>query len=309
MRNVRGDLDAMDLASALQSALPNRLGQSALVSLVATESGQNNLNTISSNFKQFTPSARAIDTVLFYAASHANAYSFVNGPTGFQIDVASDYVTKPSLTDRTLAGLLGLLPEVTRKVVILDVCHAGGIGDYLAKSLYDTSTLAACSASGTTASEPDDSGKGVFTDDLIAELESGVFDLNRIASDIRTDPRDRNALLIGMDLDLRDSGSAIFTGLQPELYESAGTPGRLLPSTTASSPKIALLLQGRMVDQAIQITIDRSVAATNAVALELSTNLRSWLQVGFNPAGSNNVVFAVPATNYTSAFFRAKLVD
>src|SRR5205823_10518820 len=128
--------------------------------LNAANRGSDNASTITAQFDQFRSSVCSGDTVLFYAASHGC------GPSGGCPDplivIASDGTGLNSLA---IANLLRTLPSSVRKIVILDACHAGGMGNDLT-SVVNTSVLAASSKDGTLEYVRAD-GTGVFTDALI----------------------------------------------------------------------------------------------------------------------------------------------
>ena len=316
MNNVRGDLDAADLYYSLQTDLSSIFKQGTTVPLDATASSADNLNIIDAEFNVFLGGVCPNDTVVFYVSSHGNTYASQYSLPGVQLLVSADYATHSGLTTTFIANILDSLPSSTRKVVILDACHSGGIASLLADSVANISILASCSAymltiagitsGGTTPSESD--GTGVFTDALIAELDMGIVDLNRIVNDINDDHLGIYASLIGQDLYLRDSGSAVFTGLQPQLYEGLGFTGNLASNVVSFVQPPPKVLQPTINNGSFQMTLT-NVPTQGAIAIELSTNLTSWLQVAFNPAAGTNIYFSLPTTNYSVAFFRAKAVQ
>jgi hypothetical protein len=307
MNNVSGDVDAADLYLSLWIDLSPifNLG-SMIVSLDAANSTDANLNIINADFNTFMGSVCSNDTVVFYASSHGNPYTVYNGPSGFTVLLSSDYATHEGLSDRYIANLLNSLPSSTRKVVILDSCHSGGIGEYLANSVANISILVASSATGNSQSKTD--GTGIFTHALTTELDMGIVDLNRIANDIKSDRFNTYADLVGQDLALRDFGSAVFMGLEPQLWEGGGFTGNLASNTVnivQLPPKVS---QATIGNGSFQMTLT-NMPTVGAIAIELSTNLISWLQVSFYPAAGTNLHLSFPTTNYTAAYFRTKVVQ
>jgi hypothetical protein len=315
LSGVRGDIDASNLYNHLKTDLSSTFKHGTIVPLDATLTSANNLNIITSQFNQFATSVATNDTVVFYGSSHAVIGNFSDGTSGFVLWLSSDGPSHPGLTYSEFASLLNGLPNSVRKIVILDACHAGGIGDYLANSVKNISILASGFANpvtvgginytGNAFSEAD--GTGVFTDTLIAVLDAGIFDLNRITYDILIDSPNTYAGLYGQNLSLRDSGTAVFAGLQPQLYEGSGFTGNLASNTVSvvqSPPKVS---KARIVSNSFQMTLT-NVPSSGSIAIEVSTNLNSWLQVAFSPAAGTNLSFSFPTTNYTAAFFRTKVV-
>jgi hypothetical protein len=113
--------------------------------------------------------------------------------------------------------------------------------------------------------------------------------------------------LIGQNLYLEDSGSAVFTGLQPQLWEGLGFTGNLAGNTVAAPEPPPSMSQLTITNGSFQTTFT-NMPTNGAVAIEMSTNLISWLQVAFNEAAATNITFNFPTTNNASAFFRTKVV-
>lgn len=315
LSGVRGDIDATNLYNHLKTDLSSVFGQGTIVPLDATLSSANNLSTITSQFNQFATSVYTNDTVVFYASSHALIWNFGAGITGFTLWLSSDGPNNPGLTYSEFASLLNGLPNSVRKVVILDACHAGGIGDYLANSVKNISILASGFANpvtvgginytGNAFSKAD--GTGVFTDTLIAVLDAGIFDLNRITYDILIDSPNTYAGLYGQNLSLRDSGTAIFAGVQPQFYEGSGFTGNLASNTVSVVQSPPGVSHPKVVNGSFQMTLT-NVPSSGSIAIEVSTNLNSWLQVAFSPAAGTNLNYSFSVTNAPYQFFRTKVV-
>src|SRR5205823_12597809 len=99
--------------------------------------------------------------------------------------------------------------------------------------------------------------------------------------------------LIGQDLPLADSGSAIFNGLQPEFYEASSFRGNLVSDGvyTVQSPQFPpRVSQVNVTNKEFQMTLT-NMPSSGSVAIEMSPNLVSWLQVGFTRAGGTNFTF------------------
>jgi caspase domain-containing protein len=300
LNGVRGDRSANNLYTQLQTDPQTILKTGPPLILDAAKRGTDNASALTAQFNQFRSSVCPGDTVLFYAASHGC------GPSGGcpdpRIIIASDGTGLNSLA---IANLLMTLPSSVRKIVILDACHVGGMGHDLT-SVVNTSVLAASSIDGTLEYVQAD-GTGVFTDALIQELYNHIFDLNQIAIDITNDRLKFYVNLIGQDLLLADSGSAIFNGLQPEFYEASTFRGNLVSDgayTVQSPPRVS---QANVTNNAFQMTLT-NMPSSGSVAIEMSPNLVSWLQVGFTPAGGTNFTFNFPTTNNANAFFKAKVI-
>lgn len=300
LNNVRGDIDATNLYSHLETDLGSIFKSGSIVYLDATGTVAGNLNIISSRFRQFTNSVCPNDTVVFYVSSHGT----IN--YGAQIDVSTNLAD--GITASYSAALLNSLPATARKIVFLDACHSGAVAYGLDDNVPNIAILAASLGYiGTTEtfSEPD--GTGVFTQALIGELDAGVFDLNQICSDINNDHLRIYPQLIGQSLALRDSGYAVFLGLEPQLYERADFTGNLASNTNAVVQVPLKFLQMRVANGSFQSTLT-NVPNSGSVAVETSTNLISWLQVAFNPASGTNLSYSFPATNTSDQFYRAKAV-
>lgn len=310
---LRGDINASNLYNAFQTDLPSvfNQGTSATVPLSASSTSLNNLNTITAQFNQFKNGVYSNDTIVFYVDTHAG----LDGALGIQISLASDYNNNPVFAGPEIADLLNSLPSSTRKVVILDCCHAGGIANYLVGAVPNASALAASSGTleyigniiygGTTPYYND--GTSVFTDALIVCLNNGVFGLNQIAADIYADAFGMYVSVIGQNLNLEDTGSAIFTGLQPQLWEGPGFTGNLASNTVTvvqSPPKVLL---PKVVNGSFQMTLT-NVPSSGSIAIEVSTNLNSWLQVAFSQAAGTNLNYSFSVTNAPQQFFRTKVV-
>lgn len=126
--------------------------------------------------------------------------------------------------------------------------------------------------------------------------------------DILLDSNQAYAKLIGQNLNLCDSGSAIFTGLNPQLWMGPGFTGNLASNTfsvlPSPPPGMSCL---SITNGSFQATLSH-MPTTGAVSIGLSTDLISWLQVGFYPASGTNLTFSLPVSNNPAAFFRAGVV-
>lgn len=310
---LRGDNCAASLNNTLQSDLSSTFNPSAsiTVSLDASRSSIDNLSTVTTVFDEFKNVVCPNDIVVFYVNSHAGN----DGVFGIQISLASDYGNNPVFAGPEIAELLNLLPASSKKVVILDCCHGGGIANYLVGAAPNTSALAASAGTleyignivygGETVYYND--GTSVFTDGLITCLNNGVFNLNQIAADIYGDAFGMYVSVIGQSLNLQDTGSAVFTGLQPQLWESTGFSGNLGSNAVAGLAFPPSMSHPTIANQVFQTTLT-NMPTNGAVAIELSTNLSSWLQVGFDEVAGSNILFTFPMTNYPTAFFRTKVV-
>jgi hypothetical protein len=316
MSGVRGDLDATDLYGHLQTDLSSIFNQmtSAIVPLDATQSSVNNLSTISSEFTQFMNSICPNDTVVYYASSHGGVVEENNIPT-FAIGVSADFATGNNLDAVFIANLLNMLPNSTRKIVILYACQSAGLAPYLSTSVKNISILASAAAypftfNGvtyditTTSAESD--GTGVFTDTLDAELDQHVFNLSQLMVDILLDSKQVYANLVGQNLNLKNSGSAIFTGLNPQLWEGSGFTGDLASNVVSGLPPLPIVSTATMSNGFFKLSLS-NVSTQGHIALEYSTNLLSWLQISFNPAAGTNLIYSIPTANQASGFFRAKV--
>jgi hypothetical protein len=297
--NLLGNVDASNLDDALAVDVPT-YGYGVVVPLDATQSGTLNGNTIVSSFNQFATNVGTNDTVLFYFATHALQIADPNQDLGLDISDAS-----MTFSGLNIAGLLKQLPSSTRKIVVVDSCEAGAIAGGLA-GVSNLSILAACSSTNNASSAPD--GSGVFTDALIDELDSGIFDLSKIISDINNDTLGTYASLIGQDLYLRNTGSATFTGLQPQFYEGAGFTGSLLGPTPTGLQPAPTVSAATMSNGFFQLSLT-NVPTQGDIALECSTDLVMWLQIAFDPAAGTNLAYSLAVTNQSSGFFRAKVAQ
>jgi hypothetical protein len=315
MNGVRGDLDAQNLYNHLKGDLVSSFKQGSVVLLNATQSSANNLNLITTQFQNFANNVCPSDTVVIYASSHGDNYTLTGGGGGSQVIVSEDTATYSGMTSQYIKGLINLLPVQANVIVILDTCHSGGIAQYLVNSYNDISVLAATSVdqenicgqvyNGTTMSESD--GTGVFTDSLISEIDRKVFDLDHIASDLSADYSGLYAFLLGDNLNLRDSGTSIFSGLQPQLWRTSQSVGTLSNSVTGGlgwTPKLARM---NFISNMFNMTLT-NISTNGFVAIEMSTNLTSWLQVACNPANGTNLNYSFPTTNVPCQFFRTEVV-
>jgi hypothetical protein len=295
---LRGDLDANNLKDALSRNLPN-FSSGEVVTLDASASGAANEATISTRFAQFVQNVGPNDTVVFFVASHGDKrpgmYNYAVLP------IADDAIS--SLSATSIAAYLLSPPPTVRVIFILDTCHAGGIAAELMRLLPNAQAFAASTADGTTSSDPNGC-TGLFTDFINSQLNGGVFDLSEILSAVT--PGTYNQYQ-GLELPLRDRGTAVFTGLEPELYERAGFRGDLLGSVISA-------VQPSPVTSAIAVTNGlcqvfwSGVPASGSVVIQRSSDLTTWQQVGFQPAAGTNVSYSIPATNQPEMFFRAKLI-
>lgn len=294
---LSGDVDAKNLMNTLSKKLP-AFSNSTVVTLDATASGANNANTITTQFNQFKTTVGANDTVIFYVSTHGDSIGQIS-PL-FLLPISSDEMD--SLDANTIASYLKLLPPSTRKIVILDTCHAGGIAAELPHLVPGVQIAAASTANGTSSSNPNDC-TGLFTDFIIGKLNAEFFDLSEIINDVV--PGTYNNYF-GEALSLRDSGTAIFTGLQPQLWEGSGFGGDLLGPSMANlqSPPVPL---AKIINGSFQLCLT-NVPISGSIAIETSTDLISWLQVAFTPAAGTNLNYFFPVTNNPCAFFRAKVI-
>jgi len=299
---LRGDLDATKLRNQLQASLASYSG-STIVPLDAAASGQDNENTLSQAFNAFLTTVDAGDTVVFLISTHGNV---VAGPFGLpkvELAISADKTHSP--TTHFLVELLNALPSTSRKIVVLDFCHAGAVGAGIASSVPNTCVLAASSAVGTTGALPD--GTGIFTDSIARELDKGVFSVNQIVDEISNNVSGTYPELIGQAVDLKDTGSAIFTGLQPELYERREFDGDISgpdvsPITSAPQPFGLTITEGQ-----VQFGVS-NVPAQGAVAIESSEDMVGWLQLSFKPAAGADLSFTYLMGHASRLFFRVKAV-
>jgi hypothetical protein len=307
--SLRGDVCATELYFHLRSDLSSVCKPGTVVTLNAAEGSDANVARIMSQFNQFTNNVCPNDTVVFYVDSHAGC----DGLFGIQISLASDYNDNPVFDAFVIADMLANLPSSTRKVLILDTCHSGGIAEEVVDFLSNTEALAACSGDCVKGvaqfqcSAGSDDGISIFTDSIITNLDNGVFDLHQIAANIGVDLYGTYESDIGQNLPLEDSGSAIFMGLQPQLWERSGVSGNLgtnVVSILQAPPREA---KAMITNGSFQMAL-MDMPTQGAVAVELSTNLISWLQVGFYPAAGTNVNFTFATTNCPTAFFRSVVV-
>ena len=146
MSGVRGNIDAQNLYTALQLNSPQRLRKASSVPLDATAGSVDNLNTITTEYRQFQANVSANDTVVFYFHSHGGPL-LKYGLNIVELGISVDYIDGNSQIDAAdIANLLNLLANSTRKVVILDACHTGDIANYLAHNVPNISVLSASSA-------------------------------------------------------------------------------------------------------------------------------------------------------------------
>ena len=307
LSGVRGDIDATNLYNHLKTDLSSIFGQGTIVPLDATLSSANNLSTITSQFNQFATSVYTNDTIIFYVSSHGGIIEPQDGygPANIEIAISDDLASV--FTAGSIGTTLESLPKSTRKIVILDTCHSGGVGEALASSVQNISILAACSAIGTTEAAAD--GTGLLTDAFIDEIDLGIFDLSRIANDIDFNVNDYGtfAALYGQYLKLKDSGSVIFTGLQPQHWESSGFTGNLTNSVVSVVQLPPKETKPKVTNGVFQMTLT-NVPSSGAVAIEVSTNLNSWLQVAFSSAAGTNLSYSFSVTNAPYQFFRTIVV-
>jgi Leucine-rich repeat (LRR) protein len=311
-----GDLDATNLYNALEANLSSVFNQAAsvVVPLSATSTSINNLNAITTQFYQFTNNVCPNDTVVFYVNTHGGIATQYGLPSP-QLSLASDYANNLIFNTTYIAGLLNSLPSSTRKVVILDACHSGWIGNLLVDSVPNTSALAACSGQLETiagilygAETPfNNDGTSVFGDALIVCLNNSVFDLRRISADINADTFGMYSSVIGSSLSLEDAGSAIFTGLTSQLWQSSEFTGNLTNNVSSVVQPPPAVPMPEINNASFQMTLT-NVPTSGSIAIEMSTNLISWLQVSFNPATGTNQTFSFTMTNNSIAFFRTLVV-
>jgi len=304
--SLRGDIGATELYYHFRSDLSSICNTGTIVSLDASATTIDNLNAIITQFGQFTNSVFTNDTVVFYVDCHAG----VSGLYGIQISLASDYSSYPVFDALTIAGMLDSLPATTRKVVILDTCHSGGIAEELVDSVANTAALAACSAASVAqyvCSAGSDNGISVFTSAIITNLDNGIFDLHRIAANINADAFGVYENDIGQNLNLEDTGSAVFTGLQPQIWENSGFTGSLTNSVMSVVQPAPKETRPMVVNGEFKMTLT-NVPSSGSIAIEVSTNLNSWLQVAFNTAAGTNLNFSFSVTNAPYQFFRTIVV-
>jgi len=312
MNGVRGDIDATNIYSALQSDLS--VDQYTIVPLDATESSAHNFNIIATQFNEFTARVCADDTIVFYVSSHAGPLQ-ENGVPIIEFGVSDDFNSNNQMDSAYVANLLNSLPTSTRKIVILDGCSSGGIAISLADMVKNISILASASAYPVTVggvfydstTSATSNGTGVFTDSLIDELNDGVYNLGQIIYDILVDRGQIYAALEGQNLNLKDSGTAIFTGLQPQFWEASGFTGTLASNIVTSTQSPPTVTKPTISNGSFQMTLT-NLPSEGSIAIELSTNLISWLQVGFYPATGTNLTFSFLMTSNSTAFFRTAVV-
>jgi hypothetical protein len=280
---------------------------SRIVVLDATLTSANNMNIISNQFNIFTNGINTNDTVVFYVSTHGGIIQpdYGYGPANIELGISDDL--SHTLTAGSIGTMLESLANSIRKIVILDACHSGGVAEGLSTSVPNISILAACSDIGETECAPD--GTGLLTDGLTNELYKSVFDLGRMANDIDFDTNYYGtfAALYGQNLALKDSGKAIFTGLQPQLWEGLGFTGNLTNNTVTIAQSPPKVLQPKVSNGSFQMTLT-NVPSSGSIAIEVSTNLNSWLQVAFSPAAGTNLNYSFSVTNAPCQFFRTKVV-
>jgi len=184
----------------------------------------------------------------------------------------------------------------------LDTCHAGDIATFLPGQVLgsDIQILPASTAAGSAWVDPN-TCRGFSTEAAITDLNSNIFDFSRIANDMLSAYTDR----IGQIYSVEDSGTATFTGLQPQLWEGAGFSGDLLgPTFSIQPPPVP---SGAISNGIFQLSLS-NVPNSGSIAIEVSTDLISWLQVAFNPATGTNLNYSFTVTNAPYQFFRAKIV-
>jgi len=305
--SLRGDIGATELYYHLRSDLSSICNAGTVVSLDASATTIYNLDAITTQFRQFTNSVFTNDTVVFYVDCHAG----VSGLYGIQISLASDYYSYPVFDALTIAGMLDSLPATTRKVVILDTCHSGGIAEELVDSVANTEALAACSATSVAqyvCNAGSDNGISVFTSAIITNLDNGIFDLHRIAANINADAFGVYENDIGQNLNLEDTGSAVFTGLQPQIWESSGFTGNLTNSVMSVVQPAPKETKPTVANGEFKMTLT-NVPSSGSIAVEISTNLNSWLQVAFGPATGTNINYSFSVSNAPCQFFRTIVVQ
>lgn len=304
--SLRGDIGATELYYHLRSDLSSVCKPGTVVTLDAAATSISNLNAIITQFYQFTNNVCPNDTVVFYVDCHAGDA----GTDGIQISLASDYDNNPVFDGITIADMLDSLPTSTRKIVILDMCHSGGIAEELVDFVPNTAALAACAATQVAqfvCSAGSNDGISIFTSAIMTNLDNGIFDLHQIAANITADAFGVYESDIGQNLNLEDTGSAIFTGLQPQHWASSGFTGNLTNSVVSVVQPPPVVTMPMTMNGVFQMTLT-NMPTEGSIAIELSTNLISWLQVVFNPAAGTNLTFSFPMTNNTAAFFRTVLV-
>jgi len=181
----------------------------------------------------------------------------------------------------------------------------------LANLLGDAEILAASSANGVAqfkCAAGSNDGMSEFTTSLIANLDSGIYDFHKIAANIQSDANGTYASDIGLNLGLEDSGSAIFTGILPQLWEGPAFTGNLTNSAVTIGQLPPNMIRPQILNGIFEVTLT-NIPNSGSIAIELSTNLVSWLQVSFNPATGTNQTFSFAVTNNNSAFFRALSVQ
>jgi hypothetical protein len=295
---VRGDIDAISLKNHLQSNLPT-FDYGTVVPLSADDSGTVNANKIFTQWDQFKTMVGPNDTVIFYVSTHGGKIELPDGNTDAELQISDDSTS--DLTGEIIATLLKSLPSSTRKIVILDTCHAGAAAPQL-KDVSNISLLAASGPDDTADADPYDC-TGLFTDKLIADLDKGIYDIRQIVNDMPG----AFTNYFGQYLVLKDSGSAIFTGLKPQLYEKAGFKGDLLGPVTLTNQISPRLFNARVVTNSLCFSVT-NVPAQGNIVVESSTDFAMWLQVAFTNASGTNLNYSFPMTNNAAMFFRAQII-
>jgi autotransporter-associated beta strand protein len=218
LNNVQGNKDVTNLGNALFHQT------SEVVDVNASNPGAANLAVINTDFGQFAShfdaGVGANDIIVFALSSHG-----ANGQFGISADGTDNLTTTSIATD------INSLPSTAQKIVIVDCCDSAAFGSAL-EGIPNTAVLTATSGMGPATGTPGkpgydpngdtstkSDGTGVFSDAIENELNEGVYDISEIASDLGGSGYYGN--LIGQNLYLKDSGSAIFGGEEPGLYKNS----------------------------------------------------------------------------------------
>jgi len=313
---LRGDVGASDLLGALFSQLPSifNLNTSTVVALNATDTSINNANNVISQFNTFANKVCANDTVVLYVATHGGNVQINGTPTSY-LALGSDVGNYPTFVI-FITDLLKRLPPC-RKVVILETCYSMGLAYQLADQ-YGADVAVLASSTSLNQIVKDGiyygsenqfytDGVGVFTHAIISMLDNNIFDLNTLSADITANLNNLYAYALGQNLSFEDSGSAIFTGLQAQLYKSSDFKGNLTNNVASNVQPPPSVIRPAIRNGSFQMTIT-NVPASGSIAVEQSMDLISWLQVSFSPATGTNQIFSYSLTNGTCSYFRTLLV-
>jgi hypothetical protein len=230
---VRGDLDADNLGNRLNADI-STYSYGLSIHVDATRTAVQNLQSIAQAFAGFRSSVAPGDTVIFFVSTHGDEYVYPPSIHDVELLVSPVPLIDGSngITATWLASQLNSLDVTTRKIVILDACHAGQVGARLLSLVPNVAILSAATANTTADADPLN-GSGVFTNSLIYLLDHHVFDLDAIRAQIAGATLVRYPGLIGQTLYLKDSGTEVFTGLQPQLDRSGDFHGNLAPACPA----------------------------------------------------------------------------